>query len=55
MTFINHRVRALKSRLAQRRAGRPERLRRRAAAKAYRVEMKRRHESDPWGGGGGGG
>ena len=48
-------VRKVKQRLAERRAGRPERLRRRAEAKAYRVEMKRRHESDPKGGGGGGG
>ena len=46
-------VDAVKRRAAQRRADRPERLRRIAEAKTYRTEMKRRHESDPWGGAGG--
>jgi hypothetical protein len=55
MTSIKHPVRKLKERLAQRRADRPERLRRRAEAQAHRRELKRGHESDPWGGGGGGG
>ena len=55
MTSIRDLVRALRERSAQRRADRPERLRRRAEAKAYRIEMKRQHESNPWGGGGGGG
>lgn len=54
MSSISDLVRAVKARLAQRRADRPERLRRQAEAKAHRLEMKRRHESDPWGGGGGG-
>ena len=48
-------VQKLKERLAKRRAERPERLRRKAEAQAYRLEMKRSHESDPRGGGGGGG
>jgi hypothetical protein len=41
--------------LAERRATKPERLRKRAEARAHRLELKRRHESDPRGGGGGGG
>jgi len=48
-------VRKVQERFAARRAGRPERLRRQAEAKAHRLEMKRRHESDVRGGGGGGG
>jgi hypothetical protein len=55
MNSISDRVRIVKKRLAERRAGRPERVQRRAEAKAHRVEMKRTHESDPRGGGGGGG
>jgi len=55
MTSISERVRMVKQRLAERRAGRPERMRRRAEAKAHRLELKRTHESDPRGGGGGGG
>lgn len=55
MTFINDRVQMVKQQLAERRAGRPERLRRRADAKAHRLEMKRRHESGTRGGEGGGG
>ncbi len=55
MTSIPDRLRRVKERLAQRRADRPERLRRQAEAKAHRIEMKRRHESDMRGGGGGGG
>jgi hypothetical protein len=51
--WISDLVRAAKSRSARRRAERPERLRRRAEAKAYRLEMKRRHEDGPWQGGGG--
>jgi hypothetical protein len=51
MSFVK-KVRAL---LAERNATRPERLRRRAEARAHRLEMKRSHESDPRGGGGGGG
>jgi hypothetical protein len=45
-------VDAVRQRLAQRRADRPERLRRMAEAKTYRTEMKRRDESNPWGGAG---
>ena len=37
--------------MAERRADKPERLRRQA--KAHRLEMKRSHESNPKGGGGG--
>ena len=48
-------VRKVQERLAARRAERPERARRRAEAKAHRLELKRRYESDPRGGGGGGG
>jgi hypothetical protein len=55
MTSISDRVRMAKEWLAGRRAGRPERVQRRAEAKAHRLEMKRRHETDPRGGGGGGG
>jgi hypothetical protein len=55
MNFIGNLIRAVRTRLEQRRADRPERLRRHAEAKAYRTEMKRRHESDPRSGGGGGG
>jgi len=53
MISISHVVQKVKERLAERRAGRPERLQRRAAAKAYRVEMKRSHEMRGRGGGGG--
>jgi hypothetical protein len=45
----------VRDKLSQRRAGKPERLRRRAEARAHRLEMKRHHESDTRGGGGGGG
>jgi hypothetical protein len=45
----------VRDKLAERRAGKPERLRRQAEARAHRLEMKRRHESDTRGGGGGGG
>jgi hypothetical protein len=55
MPSISERLRTVKERLAQRRADRPERLRRQAEAKAHRLELKRRHESDTRGGGGGGG
>ena len=55
MTSISERVRTVKERLAERRAGRPARMARRAEAKAHRLEMKRSHESDPRGHGGGGG
>jgi hypothetical protein len=55
MASISDRVRAVKQLLARRRADRPERLRRQAEARAHRLEMKRRHESDPRGGAGGGG
>ena len=48
-------VQKLRDKLAERRATKPERLRKRAEAKAHRLEMKRRHESDTRGGGGGGG
>ena len=48
-------VQKVRERLAERRASRPERLRRQAEAKAHRLELKRRHESDTRGGGGGGG
>jgi hypothetical protein len=44
----------VKERLAGRRETKPERVRRAAEAKAHRLEMKRRHESNPKGGGGGG-
>jgi len=55
MTFISHVVQKIEERLAQRRAGRPERMQRRAEARAHRLEMKRAHETDVRGGGGGGG
>ena len=55
MTSISHVVQRVKERLAERRAGRPERMQRRAVAKAHRLEMKRAHESGMRGGGGGGG
>jgi len=55
MTSISDRVQIIKDRLAQRRAGRPERRLRQAEAKAHRLEMKRSHETDVRGGGGGGG
>ena len=45
----------VRDKLAERRATKPERLRRQAEARVHRLEMKRRHESDPRGGGGGGG
>jgi hypothetical protein len=48
-------VRKVKEMLAERRATKPERLRRRAEARVHRLEMKRSHGSDPRGGGGGGG
>ena len=48
-------VQKVRDKLAERRASKPDRLRRHAEAKAHRLEMKRRHESDPRGGGGGGG
>jgi len=48
-------VKSVKEHLAKRRAQKPERLRRRAEAKAHRLEMKRSHETNPKGGGGGGG
>jgi hypothetical protein len=54
MVSISGGVRIVKERLAERRARRPEQLRRRAEAKTHRLEMKRRHESDPRGGAGGG-
>jgi hypothetical protein len=55
MTSISHVVQKIKEQLAERRAGRPERMQRRAEAKAHRLEMKRAHETDMRGGGGGGG
>ena len=55
MTSISHVVQKIKQQLAERRAGRPERMQRRAQAKAHRLEMKRAHETDMRGGGGGGG
>ncbi len=55
MTSMSHVVQRIKDRLAERRAGRPERMQRRAEAKAHRLEMKRAHETDVRGGGGGGG
>jgi hypothetical protein len=48
-------MRAIKDRLAARRASKPERRRRAAEAKTHRLEMKRAHESNPKGFGGGGG
>jgi hypothetical protein len=44
-----------RDKLAERRMTKPERARKRAEAATHRLEMKRRHESDPRGGGGGGG
>jgi hypothetical protein len=55
MTSVSQVVQRIKEQLAERRASRPERMQRRAAAKAHRLEMKRAHETDAWGGGGGGG
>ncbi len=55
MTFISHVAQRINEQLAERRAGRPERMQRRAVAKAHRLEMKRAHETDVRGGGGGGG
>ena len=55
MTSVSHVVQKIKEQLAERRAGRPERMQRRAVAKAHRLEMKRAHETDMRGGGGGGG
>ena len=40
-----------RDKLAERRASKPERLRRRAEARAHRLEMKRHHETDTRGGG----
>ncbi len=40
-------VTKVKARLAKYRAGRPECRRRQAKARTHRLEMKRRHESDP--------
>jgi hypothetical protein len=54
MTSISDRVQKIKARLAERRAGRPERMQRKAEAQAHRLEMKRAHETDVRGGGGGG-
>jgi hypothetical protein len=48
-------VQMVREKLADRRATKPERLRRQAEARAHRLELKRRHESDTRGGGGGGG
>ena len=48
-------VQKVREMLAERKASKPERLRRRAEAKVHRLETKRRYESDPRGGGGGGG
>ena len=55
MTSISQVVQRIKDRLAEHRAGRPERMQRRAQAKVHRLEMKRSHETDIRGGGGGGG
>jgi hypothetical protein len=44
-----------RDKLAERRTTKTERVRKRAEAATHRLEMKRRHESDPRGGGGGGG
>ena len=55
MTSISRVVQKIKEQLAEHRAGRPERMQRRAEAKAHRLEMKRAHETDMRGGGGGGG
>ena len=48
-------VQKVRGLLAERKASKPERVRRRAEARVHRLEMKRSHESDPRGGGGGGG
>jgi hypothetical protein len=42
----------VRDKLAERRATKPERLRRQAGARAHRLELKRHHESDTRGGGG---
>ena len=55
MTSISRVVQKIKEQLAEHRAGRPERMQRRAEAKAHRLEMKCAHETDVRGGGGGGG
>ena len=52
MTSISHVVHKIKAQLAERRAGRPERMQRRAVAKAHRREMKRAHKTDMRGRGG---
>ena len=48
-------VQKVRDRMAERKAAKPERQRKRAEAKVHRLEMKRSHESDTRGGGGGGG
>ena len=48
-------VQKVRDKLAERRATKPERVRKRREAATHRLEMKRRHESDPRSGGGGGG
>ena len=48
-------VQKVRDRMAERKATKPERLRKRAEARVHRLEMKRSHESDTRGGGGGGG
>ena len=48
-------VQKVRDRMAERKATKPERSRKRAEAKVHRLEMKRNHEADPRGGGGGGG
>jgi hypothetical protein len=48
-------VQKVRDRIAQRKATKPERMRKRAEAKVHRLEMKRSHETDTRGGGGGGG
>lgn len=53
MISISHVVQKVKEHRAERRASRPERLQRRAVAKAHRIEMKRAHETDMRGRGGG--
>jgi len=48
-------VQKVRDRMAERKAAKPERMRKRAEARVHRLEMKRGHESDTRGGGGGGG
>ena len=48
-------VQKLRDRMAERKATRPDRMRKRAEARMHRLEMKRSHETDTRGGGGGGG